>query len=44
MPLIRGVLGHRNLQFAISIENQNWDFKLVFQFDNENEKWKTFKI
>ena len=48
MWLIRGGLGHRKnfvkgrteIHFSIFIENRNWGLKFVFQFDNENEKWK----
>ena len=45
---VRGVFGHRKdfvkkqnkIHFPIFIENQNWDLKFVFQFDNESEKRK----
>ena len=30
------------IHFSIFIENRNWDLKLVFQFDNENEKNSNF--
>ena len=30
--------------FSIFIENRNWDFKFVFQFDNKNEKRNKIKI
>ena len=32
------------IHFSIFIENRNWDLKFVFQFDNENEKWKKLKF
>ena len=43
--MIRGVLRRRKdsvekrteVHFSIFIENRNWDLKLVFRFDNENE-------
>ena len=49
--VIRGVLGHRKtfvkkrteIHFSMFIENQNWDLKFVFQFDNENENRKKIK-
>ena len=31
------------VHFSIFIENQNWDLKFVFRFDNENEKRKKLK-
>ena len=44
--LIKGVLRHgKNLvkkqteiYFSIFIENQNWDLKFVFRFENNNKK------
>ena len=32
------------IHFSIFIENRNWELKFVFQFDNENEKWKKLKF
>ena len=32
------------VHFSIFIENQNWDLKFVFRFDNENEKRKKSKL
>ena len=32
------------VRFSIFIENQNWDLKFVFRFDNENEKRKKSKL